>query len=97
MVVGWRGHEDNATGWAQRGSLTGQLRVEVGPDRVTYITDADGPPLQISHHGTLVSVAPGQPETRDIPALPAQPRPTQPSGRAPVHRGSGGASSPRGD
>ena len=74
-----------------------QLRVEVGPDRVTYITDADGPPLQISHHGTLVSVAPGQPETRDIPALPARPRPTQPPGRAPVHRGPGGTSGPRRD
>jgi len=64
-----------------------QLRVEVGPDSVTYIVDSDGPPVQITHHGTAVSVAPDQPETRDIPALPVQPRPTQPPGRAPVHRG----------
>jgi alpha,alpha-trehalose phosphorylase len=71
------------------------LRVEVGPDSVTYIIDGDGPPLQISHHGTPVSVAPGQPETRDIPALPARPRPTQPPGRAPAHRGPGEASGPR--
>ena len=34
---------------------------------VTYIIDDDGPPLQISHHGTPVSVAPGQPETRGHP------------------------------
>ena len=45
------------------------------------------------HHGTPVSVAPGQPETRDIPALPArpQPRPEPPSGpgaRAPWASGS---------
>ena len=53
------------------------LRVEVGPVSVTYIIDGDGPPLQISHHGTPVSVAPGQPETRDIPALRPQPRPYQ--------------------
>ena len=35
------------------------LRVEVGPASVTYLVDGDGPPLQISHHGTPVSVAPG--------------------------------------
>ena len=63
------------------------LRVEVGPASVTYIVDGDGPPLPITHHGTPVSVAPGQPETRDIPALPARPQPSQPPGRAPVHRG----------
>jgi alpha,alpha-trehalose phosphorylase len=63
------------------------LRVEVGPASVTYIIDDDGPPLQISHHGTPVSVGPGQPETRDIPGLPARPLPSQPPGRAPVHRG----------
>jgi alpha,alpha-trehalose phosphorylase len=65
------------------------LRVEVGPASVTYLVDGDGPPLQISHHGTPVSVAPGQPETRDIPALPDRPHPSQPPGRAPVHRGPG--------
>ena len=67
------------------------LRVEVGPASVTYIIDGDGPPLQITHHGTPVSVAPGQPEALDIPALPARPRPSQPPGRAPVHRGPGEA------
>ena len=65
------------------------LRVEVGPASVTYLVNGDGPPLQISHHGTPVSVAPGQPETRDIPALPDRPHPSQPPGRAPVHRGPG--------
>ncbi|MGH3123728.1 MAG: glycosyl hydrolase family 65 protein, partial [Streptosporangiaceae bacterium] len=63
------------------------LRVEVVPASVTYIIDGDGPPLQITHHGTPLSVTPGQPETRDIPALPARPQPSQPMGRAPVHRG----------
>jgi alpha,alpha-trehalose phosphorylase len=70
-----------------------QLRVEVRPDAVTYIIDGDGLPLQITHHGTPVSVAPGQPETRDLPDLPDRPRPSQPPGRAPVHRGPGAGGS----
>ncbi len=66
------------------------LRVEVGPASVTYIVDGDGPPLQITHHGTPVSVAPGQPETRDIPAAarPAAAVPApRPGPRAPRARG----------
>jgi alpha,alpha-trehalose phosphorylase len=62
------------------------LRVEVIPSRVTYILDGDGPPLEITHYGAPVTVAPGQPETRDIPPLPARPRPSQPPGREPVRR-----------
>jgi alpha,alpha-trehalose phosphorylase len=73
------------------------LRVEVGPASVTYIIDDDGPPLQITHHGEPVSVAPGQPETRDIPALPDRPRPVQPPGRAPLRHGSGAAESQAGE
>jgi alpha,alpha-trehalose phosphorylase len=69
------------------------LRVEVGPASVTYIVDDDGPPLQITHHGAPVSVAPGQPVTRDIPALPDRPRPTQPPGRAPLRHALGPAES----
>ena len=63
------------------------LRVEVEPASVTYIIDGDGPPLQITHHGTPVSVTPDQPVTRDIPGLLARPLPSQPPGREPVHRG----------
>jgi len=63
------------------------LRVEVMPGRVNYILDGDGPPLEITHYGTPVSVVPGQPESRDIPELPVRPRPAQPPGREPPSRG----------
>ena len=63
------------------------LRVEVMPGNATYILDGEGPPLEITHYGTPVAVAPGQPETRDIPALPVRPRPSQPPGREPLPRG----------
>jgi alpha,alpha-trehalose phosphorylase len=63
------------------------LRVEVVPGSVTYILDGEGPPLEITHHGAPVIVAAGQPETRDIPGLPARPRPSQPPGREPARRG----------
>ena len=62
------------------------LRVEVMPGSVTYILDGEGPPLEITHHGTPVTVAPGEPETRDIPRQAARPRPSQPPGREPVRR-----------
>ncbi len=63
------------------------LRVEVTPGSVTYILDGEGPPLGITHHGTPVTLAAGQPETRDIPPLPARPRPVQPPGREPARHG----------
>ncbi len=63
------------------------LRVEVMPGSVTYILDGEGPPLEITHHGTPVEIAPGQPETRDIPRQAARPRPSQPPGREPAGRG----------
>ncbi|MGO9220342.1 MAG: glycosyl hydrolase family 65 protein, partial [Streptosporangiaceae bacterium] len=63
------------------------LRVEVMPGNATYILDGEGPPLEITHYGTPVTVAPGQPETRDTPALPVRPRPSQPPGREPLPHG----------
>jgi alpha,alpha-trehalose phosphorylase len=62
------------------------LRVEVMPGSATYILDGAGPPLEITHYGSLVAVTPGQPETRDIPLLPTRPRPSQPPGREPARR-----------
>ena len=62
------------------------LRVEVMPGSVTYILDGEGPPLEITHHGTPVTVASGQPESRDIPRHAARPRPSQPPGREPARR-----------
>ena len=63
-----------------------RLRVEVLPASATYVLDGDGPPLEITHHGTPVSVTPDQPVTRDIPGQAARPRPSQPPGREPVRR-----------
>ena len=63
------------------------LRVEVTPGTAIYILDGEGPPLEITHYGTPVEVAPGQPETRDIPRQAARPRPSQPPGREPAGRG----------
>ena len=59
------------------------LRVEVMPGNATYIVDGEGPPLEITHYGSPVAVAPGKPEKRDIPVLPTRPRPSQPPGREP--------------
>ncbi|MGI8447506.1 MAG: glycosyl hydrolase family 65 protein, partial [Streptosporangiaceae bacterium] len=64
------------------------LRVEVTAGRVTYSLGGDGPPLEITHYGAPLTVTPGQPESLDIPPLPARPRPSQPPGREPVRRSS---------
>ena len=66
-----------------RGSL---LRVEVRAGRATYEV-LEGPPLELAHHGEKVTVGPGAPVTLDLPAVPQRPTPTQPPGRAPIHRG----------
>ncbi len=66
--------------------LRGQrIRVEVTASAATYTLDA-GPPLDIMHHGSALTLTTDRPLTRDIPAAPPRPRPTQPVGRAPVWR-----------
>jgi alpha,alpha-trehalose phosphorylase len=50
-----------------------------------YLVD-DGAPLDIAHHGTTLTVKPGEPQDRPIPPAPPRPRPTQPPGRAPAPR-----------
>ena len=62
-----------------------RLRVEVRHAEATY-TLADGDPLEIVHHGQPVSLSAGKPQARPIPAAPSRTRPSQPSGREPVHR-----------
>ena len=62
-----------------------RLRVEVTHAEATY-TLADGDPLEIVHHGQPVSLSAGKPQARPIPAAPSRTRPSQPSGREPVHR-----------
>jgi alpha,alpha-trehalose phosphorylase len=62
-----------------------RLRVEVTHAEATY-TLADGDPLEIVHHGQPVSLSAGKPQARPISAAPSRTRPSQPSGREPVHR-----------
>jgi len=62
-----------------------RLRVEIKHPSARYILD-DGAPVEIVHHGARLTLTAGQPVDRPIPALPARPRPSQPSGRVPVDR-----------
>ena len=66
-----------------RGSL---LKVEVIADGATYEL-LDGPPLELAHYGEDLTVAAGDPLTRELPPVRRWPPPTQPRGRAPLHRG----------
>jgi alpha,alpha-trehalose phosphorylase len=64
-----------------------RLKVEVNDRRARY-TLLDGDPLEITHHGSAVTVGPDEPVSRPIPnATPAGPAPEQPPGRAPARRG----------
>jgi alpha,alpha-trehalose phosphorylase len=65
-----------------RGQL---LRVEVTQPTARYQL-ADGAPLDITHHGTTLTLEHGKPRTCPIPPAPVRPRPTQPQGRAPSPR-----------
>lgn len=59
------------------------LRVEVTGTAATYSL-LDGEPVQLVHHGQLVTVSAGEPVECPIPGLPpVGARPTQPVGRAP--------------
>jgi len=61
------------------------LRVEITPTRATYRLAA-GAPLEIEHWEDLVTVTPGESETRRIPPATSVPVLHQPAGRAPSHR-----------
>jgi alpha,alpha-trehalose phosphorylase len=62
-----------------------RLKVEVDSGQALY-TLLDGVPIEITHHGEPVTVAPGEPVTRPIPAAPVREPPQQPPGRAPARR-----------
>jgi alpha,alpha-trehalose phosphorylase len=62
-----------------------RIKVEVDHRQARY-TLIDGDPLQISHHGDPVTMAPGEPVTREIPQAPRREPPRQPPGRAPARR-----------
>ncbi|HME49955.1 glycoside hydrolase family 65 protein [Mycobacterium sp.] len=59
--------------------------VEVSHDRARYSV-ADGPPVDIIHHGQPARITPGETVELPIPGITAPPTPSQPPGRAPAHR-----------
>jgi alpha,alpha-trehalose phosphorylase len=61
------------------------LRVEIDSARARYSL-VDGTPLEITHHGARVTVAPGDTLELEIPAIKSRPRPSQPPGREPARR-----------
>jgi len=66
--------------------LRGQrLRVEVTQASARYLL-ADGAPLEISHHGTALTLKAGKPQDLPIAPAPVRPRPSQPPGREPARR-----------
>jgi alpha,alpha-trehalose phosphorylase len=66
--------------------LRGQrLRVEISQASARYLL-ADGAPLEISHHGTALTLKAGKPQDLPITPGPMLPRPSQPSGREPARR-----------
>jgi alpha,alpha-trehalose phosphorylase len=62
------------------------IRIEVDHRQASY-TLLRGDPLDVTHHGTPVTLVPDEPVTRPIPkpAVPGPP-PAQPPGRAPARR-----------
>lgn len=63
-----------------------RLRVEITGTTATY-TLLDGEALTIRHCGETLTVPPGEPQSRRVPALTPGPAPEQPPGRVPVRRG----------
>ena len=59
-----------------------RLTVDLSPETATY-TLAAGATLGIRHHGRPLTLEPGVPITREIPAQPQRPAPGAPPGRAP--------------
>jgi len=103
LVCGFAGlrHHGNILGFAPRlpepltrlaftlGFRDHPLHVEVTQQRARYELAA-GDPLEITHHGTPVTLEPGQPQTRPIPPAPLRSRPAQPPGREPERRQAAG-------
>jgi alpha,alpha-trehalose phosphorylase len=66
-----------------------RLRVAVTQQRARYEL-AEGGPLELTHHGTRLTLEAGHPQDHSIPPAPVHPRSAQPSGRAPERRQASG-------
>jgi alpha,alpha-trehalose phosphorylase len=62
-----------------------RLRVEISHSRARYLL-ASGDPLEITHNGTPLQLAAGEPQERSVHRVRPRPRPRQPLGRAPARR-----------
>jgi alpha,alpha-trehalose phosphorylase len=62
-----------------------QIKVEVDHRQARY-TMVEGDPLELTHHGSAVTVATDGPVTVPIPPAPAREPPKQPPGRTPLRR-----------
>ena len=63
-----------------------RFAVEVDRSAATYRLIAGGD-VKTAHHGEPIVITAGDPVTKPIPPAPERPKPTQPHGRAPHHRG----------
>jgi alpha,alpha-trehalose phosphorylase len=61
------------------------LKVEVDQREARYSL-LEGEPLDVTHHGSPITVSHDKPVTEAIPAVPARPAPRQPAGREPARR-----------
>jgi alpha,alpha-trehalose phosphorylase len=59
-----------------------RLQVEIGSESASYEL-LEGAPLEVTHHGEVLPLAPGAPETRAIPPAPHRAKPAHPPGRSP--------------
>jgi alpha,alpha-trehalose phosphorylase len=62
-----------------------RLKVDVRHDEATY-TLLEGEPLELAHHGEMLTISTEVPQTRRIPPQPRRRRPRQPPGREPARR-----------
>ena len=65
-----------------------RLSVDIAPDEVCYEL-LDGAPLDLSHHGEPLTLAPGAPQIRPCPTEPEPPPVTPPPGRDACRHGIG--------
>jgi alpha,alpha-trehalose phosphorylase len=66
-----------------------RLRAEIKHKSARYLL-VDGDPLEISHHGTPLTLTAGKPSVRPIPAITPRARARQPAGREPARRRAAG-------
>ncbi|MBO0837322.1 MAG: family 65 glycosyl hydrolase, partial [Actinobacteria bacterium] len=62
-----------------------RLRVEIKHSTARYLL-MEGIPLDISHHGTPVTLQAGKPSVQPIAEMMPRPRARQPAGREPIRR-----------